>query len=221
MKIGIESNLLKFIFKDVYFITGTAYAGKSTMVKLLAEKFDGIHCGENYHDRLMDAISVERQPNLGYFQTMGSWQEFIGRTPGEYAAWIEGCAKEATELETIILIQLAARGSKIFVDTNIDVEILKLISDYNHVAVMLSPKNMSVERFFDRDDEEKKFLLEQINKAPDPGKAMENFRACLEKIHSGENYEKLAESGFFTYLREDRLSINETLDLLAKHFKLS
>ena len=28
-------------FKNVYFFNGTAYAGKSTMVKLLAEKYDG------------------------------------------------------------------------------------------------------------------------------------------------------------------------------------
>lgn len=39
---------------DIYYIIGTAYAGKSTMVKLLAEKHDGIACEENYHDRLVD-----------------------------------------------------------------------------------------------------------------------------------------------------------------------
>ena len=38
-------------FPNAYFITGNAYAGKSTMVKLLAEKHDGILCEENYHDR--------------------------------------------------------------------------------------------------------------------------------------------------------------------------
>ena len=27
---------------DIYYIIGTAYAGKSTMVKLLAEKYDGM-----------------------------------------------------------------------------------------------------------------------------------------------------------------------------------
>ncbi len=39
---------------DVYYIIGTAYAGKSTMVKLLAEKYDGIACEENYHDSMVD-----------------------------------------------------------------------------------------------------------------------------------------------------------------------
>ena len=40
--------------EDIYYIIGTAYAGKSTMVKLLAEKYDGIACEENYHDKLVD-----------------------------------------------------------------------------------------------------------------------------------------------------------------------
>ena len=33
-------------FNNAYFITGNAYAGKSTMVKLLAQKYDGIACEE-------------------------------------------------------------------------------------------------------------------------------------------------------------------------------
>lgn len=40
-------------FNNIYFINGTAYAGKSTMVKLLAGKYDGIVCEENYHDKLL------------------------------------------------------------------------------------------------------------------------------------------------------------------------
>ena len=44
----------KLKFNNVFFINGTAYAGKSTMVKRLAEKYDGIACEENYHDKLVD-----------------------------------------------------------------------------------------------------------------------------------------------------------------------
>ena len=36
---------------NAYFIIGTACAGKSTMIRLLAEKYHGILCEENYHDR--------------------------------------------------------------------------------------------------------------------------------------------------------------------------
>ena len=45
-------------FKNVYFINGNAYAGKSTMIKLLAEKYNGIACCENYHDELIDEVLV-------------------------------------------------------------------------------------------------------------------------------------------------------------------
>ena len=43
-------------YKNVYFITGLAYAGKSTMAKLLAEKYNGIHCEENYQNRVLDSL---------------------------------------------------------------------------------------------------------------------------------------------------------------------
>ena len=35
-------------FENVYFINGTTYAGKSTMVTRLARKYGGIACEENY-----------------------------------------------------------------------------------------------------------------------------------------------------------------------------
>ena len=37
-----DINQLKNQFKNVYFIIGTAYAGKSTMIKMLSEYYDGI-----------------------------------------------------------------------------------------------------------------------------------------------------------------------------------
>ena len=40
-------------FSNVFFINGTAYAGNSTMVKMLAEKYNGIACEENYHDSML------------------------------------------------------------------------------------------------------------------------------------------------------------------------
>lgn len=185
----IPNNIIKSMFQNVYFITGTAYAGKSTAVKLLAKRFDGICCGENYHDVFMKHIDKEFQPNLAYFDTMKDWQEFISRTPDEYAAWIDGCSKEAESLEIIRLFQLICEDKKIFVDTNISLETLQEISDFHHIAVMLCPRSMSVERFFDRSDPEKLFILNQLNQAKDPEKAMENYRKCLEKINSKEVYD--------------------------------
>lgn len=220
MNIYIKSNILKYIFRNTYLINGTAYAGKSTMVRMLAEKYDGIWCGENYHDIFMDAIDVENQPNLSYFSTMKSWQEFINRTPEEYDHWIAGCSEEASDLEIIRLIQLADCGKRIFVDTNISIEKLKEISDYCHVAVMLAPQSVSVEKFFDREDKEKQFILEQIQKAENPEETMKNYRECLAKVNSVEKYREFEKSGFFTLIRDDRRTPEQTLEILERHFNL-
>ena len=79
-------------FSNVYFINGTAYAGKSTMVKLLAEKYNGIACEENYHDRLLPELSKEDFPCLTYTRDLTDWHDFIRRTPEEYEAWIDGAS---------------------------------------------------------------------------------------------------------------------------------
>lgn len=64
----IDNSIIKHYLKNVMFINGTAYAGKSTMVKMLAEKYDLIHCGENYACVPEGLVTPERCPNLGYFQ---------------------------------------------------------------------------------------------------------------------------------------------------------
>lgn len=217
----IANNILKGYLQNVYFITGTAYAGKSTMVQMLAERFDLIACGENYHSIASDKIAVpEYQPNICYFQTMSGWQEFVSRKPEVYAKWIKDTANEAAQFEIAELLRLSASKKRIVVDTNIPISVLKEISDYNRVAVMLSPQNESVDRFFEREDAEKRFLLEQIKKSPTPDETYENFKNCIAKINSVEEYNEYANSGLFTYFRTD--FENDTkeavLNILAKHF---
>lgn len=45
---NIKNNILKAYLKNCFFINGTAYAGKSTMCRMLAEKYHLLLCGENY-----------------------------------------------------------------------------------------------------------------------------------------------------------------------------
>ena len=94
------------------------------------------------------------------------------------------------------------------------------ISDYHHVAMMLSPQWMSVDRFFDRPDPEKQFLYQKLLECPDPEAAIANYRRCLEKINSPEHYREFAESGFFCILRREDSTIEGTLRQLEEHFLL-
>lgn len=207
-------------FQNVYFINGTAYAGKSTMVKSLAERYHGIACEENYHDALLPELDREEFPCLTYTRDLQDWRDFIRRTPDVYEAWIKGVSKECEVLELRILEELAACGKPVFVDTNISLETLKQISDRDHVLIMLADPQVSVNRFFQRPDKEKQFLYRLLMEEPDPVYAMENFRQCLARINSRENYDAFLHSGFRVILRDEKRSIAETLDLVEGAFGL-
>ena len=208
-------------FENVYFFNGTAYAGKSTMVKRLAEKYDGIACEENYHEALMDNLDWNEFPNLGYTANLTDWAEFVRRTPDEYARWVEDVAKECEILELRMLEDLVkTTDKKIFVDTNISLETLKEISDKDHVMIMLADPQISVSRFFDRPDSEKQFLYQLLLKEKNPDAAIANFRACLEKINSQEKYDKFLSSGFRVLLKDESRTIEETIRLVENCLQL-
>lgn len=207
-------------FSNAYFINGTAYAGKSTMVKLLAEKYCGIACEENYHDRLLPELDSREFPCVTYTRDLEDWHDFIRRSPEEYKAWIDGAARECEILELRILKDLVTQDKPIFVDTNISVETLKEIAEHDHVLIMLADPQISVNRFFERPDREKQFLYRLIMEEPDPEKAMENYRQGLMLINSKENYDSLLHCGFNVIMRDDSRTVEQTLRLVEKAFGL-
>ena len=218
----IADNILRHYLRNCYFINGTAYAGKSTMCRLLAERYGMVHCEENYNmDTILSVVTQEEQPNLNYFNTKKSWQEYVSRSPEEFENWINGNSREVAGFEIAELIRLSGE-KRVIVDTNIPCDILKRITDYKHVALLLSPQSMFVERFFDRPDPEKQFLLGEIQKCPDPEKTLENFLGGIARVNSRKYYDQFMESGFFTIVREDeeKDTREEILEVLARHFGL-
>lgn len=218
-----NDSIIKHYLKNCLFVTGTAYAGKSTMCKMLAEQYGLIHCRENYMlDKALKIATPEEQPNLSYFLTKRDWQEYLNRTPEEYARWCSGNAREITSFEIAELIRISEH-QKVIVDTNIPLDVLRNIAGYHQVAVMLSPQKMSVGSFFERPDPEKQFLLSQIQASENPEQTMANFRECIARVNSPERYDAMKNSGFFAIVRknvEDDTRC-ETAKKLALHFGLS
>lgn len=206
--------------QDCYFFNGTAYAGKSTLVHALAEKYGGIECEENYHDALLQGLDPQEFPCLTWSRDLQDWREFIRRSPEEYEAWIRGVSQECETLELKILEGLDPQGRKVFVDTNISLETLRRIAKPGHVLIMLADPEISVRRFFERPDREKQFLYRLLMEEPDPDQAMENFRECLKRINSRENYDLFLHSGFPVILRDENRSVEETIALAEKLLEL-
>lgn len=217
----IESSILKAYLSHVYFITGTAYAGKSTTVNLLSRWLDVTHCEENYQlNKFLKIATPELFPNLCYFKTMESWEAFVTRTPEAYASWLEGTARELAQFEITELLSMP-KEKPIIVDTNIPLDILREISDYDRVIVMLADPKMSVERFFEREDPEKQFILKEIKKTKDPESTLENFKEALRKANSETQYKTFEDSGFKVLKRDsDNLGIEDQAQEALDHFNL-
>ena len=206
MKIQISGNLIKHYLQNVYFINGHSYAGKSTMVKMLAERYGMIACGENYHDAFPhEKLSRWKQPGLCYFDTMSGWEEWLNMTPEEHWNWTTQVSRECVEVEILELLKLSAGGEKIIVDTNIPVDILREISDYRHVAIMLcDPPDITATR----------------RRCKDPEATLKNFNSWA-LYHPPEEID-WQHTGFFTYTRSDfeNDTREEVLQALAAHFGL-
>ena len=204
---------------NVYFVIGTSYAGKSTIVKNLAKKHNGIALEENYHDAKLPELDSKEFPNLTYTRDLEDWHEFIRRTPDEYVTWVNNVKKECETVELQILEELLQKpevqDKKIFVDTNICIDTLHKISDTEHVLVMLADPEIGVHRFFDRPDPEKQFLYQLMLEEPDPQAALDNYREILTRIMSKESYDELENSGFKVIYRDENRSQEETV-LLAE-----
>jgi len=208
-------------FQNVYFVNGTAYAGKSTLVKRLAQKHGGIACEENYHNVLLDGLDPGEFPCLTYTRDLEDWHDFVRRTPDAYEAWIHGVTEECEILELRILEGLRAQDRPVFVDTNIRIGTLKRISDRRHVLIMLADPDISVRRFFERPDRDKQFLYRLLMEEKDPQAALENFRLCLSRVNSRENYDAFLHSGFEVLLRDENRSVEETVLLAERAFGLA
>ena len=223
MKIGISDNLIRHYLQNVYFINGQSCAGKSTAVKMLSERYDMVFCGENYHDAFpREELSRWKQPGLCYFDTMSGWQEWLSMTPEEHYNWTYSVAQECTEVEILELVKRASGGKKVIVDTNIPPDVLREISDYHRVAIMVcDPPDAVATRFFDREDPDKKFMWEQIQKCPDPEATLRNFNAWNVYHPAGEV--DWAHTGFYTYVRSDfeHDTREEMISALARHFGLA
>ena len=217
--LNLTDQQIKESLQNVYFINGTAYAGKSTVCRMLAEKYDMIHCEENYNlGNLIEQTTPETHPNLHYFNTMSGWEEFVTRDKYTYVKWMENTATEITPLEIEYLLSLP-KDRLVIVDTNIPHDVLLRISDYNRVAYMVTTPEISRDEFFNRLDAEKQFLLNVIEKTDKPEENLQNYKDMLLYANRQEVIEIFTKSGFFyTFRKFIDDDINVKFDQICKHF---
>ncbi len=218
----IDNHILKHYIRNCYFINGTAYAGKSTMCRLLSEKYGLLHMEENYEtNRFLSIARPDKQKDFTYFLRMKGFEEYVMRPPEEFERWMMSVSEEVSEFEIAHLISVS-KDQKVIVDTNLSPRTLERISAYNRTAFMVSEESLSVQKFFDRMDPEKNMILKTIRNMPNAEEAYRNFQSCIARVNSRAHFEKYQNSGFFTLHRKesDGDTKDQVLRALSKHFLL-
>jgi len=221
---NIAENILKHSLQNVYFLTGTPLAGKTTMATELASRHNMILFNENWHE---DQFKVYRsicnetyQPLSTKKKRTTNWEAFFGRTVEEFLAEKSGRGEydEYIEYAVIELIKLS-QSEKVIADVGIPVALLSEIADYHRVACMLvAPGLATCENYGKREDH--KEFLECILSLKDPEEKIavqdELFRIDIERT-----CEDVRKYGVFSIERNDESTVENTLRLLEAHFMLS
>jgi hypothetical protein len=211
---NIADNILKHHLKNVLFVSGTAYGGKTTMTKLIEEKYGFLRYREStkFDEHLVYA-NKHYQPAMCYER--GDWQSFFNRPAAEYAKWLRDGIAEQAEMAIIDLIKLS-QDQRVIADVHIPMENLKRIAEYHQVVLLIAEPEMIVESYFNRED--KQDIYECIMSTPHPQETLENVKNALRA--ASIPLEEFYKSGFKCIVRDDSRSIEQTFREIERHFHL-
>lgn len=211
---NISDNIIKEQLKNVYFICGGAYGGKTTMAKLIEEKYGFYRYRQGDHyDEYVAIASPEYQPALCTDRTK-DWHGFFAQEPRKYADWMQQELREEAEFLIADLLRIS-KNQKVIVDAILPIDILKKITDYEHVILLFAPDEMKRQHYFDRADKEEVYQF--ILSFPDGDILLKNVIEALN-IDNQKERELFVNCGFKYVERCENDTVEKTLNVIEKHF---
>jgi hypothetical protein len=220
---NISENILKHSLKNVYFLNGTALAGKTTMARELSRKYGFYHFNDNWHEERFSVyrsiITEKYQPQSTRKRETTDWEAYFGRSVEEFLAGEGGYGEydEYIEFMIIELIKLS-RDMKIVADVGIPLSLLTELADYDRIACLLAEPGLVTCANYGKREDHREFL-DCILSLKDPEKKIavqdELFRINVEKT-----YEDVRKYKLFSIVRTKDSTVEGSLLLLEKHFKL-
>lgn len=212
----IQNNIIKYNLKNVLFVCGTACGGKTTMSKLLADKY-GFYLYDM--DRMYDkhrAIAQEQyQPDTYYH--MQNFHEQWMRPVEEQARWNMSIIKEQSEMVLIDLMNIS-RNQTVVADVLYSSVYTKEIIDYNQIVFLTVDKVVLSSQYFNRP--EKRDFYEFVKVQPLADVYFKNIIKGLELTNDLEQ-QMMRESGLRIIERKQNETKESLLKELEAHFGLS
>lgn len=211
----IKDNIIKEYLKNVYFVTGTPCGGKTTISRLLAEKynFTVYDVDEKFagHKSLSNSID---QPAMN--KNFTNADEFFLRPYKEYGMWLIDNTREQLDFIIMDLIRLSEKQT-VICDLHLTLNEAMRITDSEHIVFLLrNPKDV-IEDYCNRPDHDD--FNRFINSASNPSLAKENCNKTLAYINT-EKYEAIKKSPYFWIERDENSTVENTLHMVEQHFGL-
>lgn len=209
----IKDNVIKAYLKNVYFVTGIPLGGKTTISRALAEKYGYVvyDVDEAFarHKKLSNDIDQSAMN-----KEFANADEFLLRPYKEYGQWIVDNTREQLDFIILDLIKLSEKQI-VLCDIHLTLDEVMRITEPERVVFLLRNPQDIIDDYCNRPDHDgfKKF----IESASDFSLAKENCNKALEYANKGK-YESIKKSQYFWLERDENSTIENTVQLVAKHF---
>ena len=212
---NIQDNIIKHHLKNVYFICGTACGGKTTISKLLAEKYGFyLYDMDKEYDKHRAIAEAQFQPDTCYH--MKNFHEQWTRSAQESARWNINCIREQSEMVLIDLLNLSQQQT-VVADVLYSSLYSKDVIDDNRIVFLTVNKAALREQYFNRP--EKRSFYEFVKAQPLADLYFENILKGLELTNDLEQ-KMMKESGFKIIERTKNHTPESLLKEVEEHFGL-
>ena len=214
---NISDSFLRSQLRNVLWIGGAAYGGKTTITDSLAERhgFMPYHPEDLYHEH-KKAASPEDHPAL-HAPFLG-WEWFFNRPLEEYIRAIEDSGREQFEMVVLDLVRMAAESTVVADACFLDPQLAKGLTHCNACVFLYADEETIRGGLFERAD--KRDLCEVIETLADPARTREH---CLDvSCALSERKRRAAEAaGMKVLARDGRTGLAETLAAVEEHLGLA
>ena len=210
------NNYKKEQFKNVYFVTGTATGGKTTISKALADKYGFLRydVDEEFDKHKLLSNPVD-QPNMN--KEFKNADDFFLRDKDEYIEWLINNTNEQLEFVLNDLVELS-KNQKVVCDLHLTVSEARQIANTNQLVFLIREDNTNIiDDYINRKSHEgfKNFIYSSTN----PAEAKRNCNEVLRELNE-KRCNDIRNSEYLYIERNANSTVEKTLKLVEKQFNL-
>jgi len=211
----IQKNVLKHYLRNVYFITGTPCAGKTSVSRELGRRTGyPVYDADARFDIHRGMSDPGLQPDMN--RSFSGADEFFSRSVEEYRSWLLGSTRQQMDFLVMDLIREAAEHP-VICDCHLTPEEAGELTDPGHIVFLLRYPEDLVEDYCNRPDHQG--FSDFIHSASDYEKAKATCNETLFSLNE-KRYRDVKNSCHFWLERTPERSVEQTVDLVENHFGL-